>query len=65
MVLKDKGEKQDGQTNMKNIKEKKTSMMFKIEFNREGTALLAMYASASTDKSSNRTSIFGSSIPTL
>lgn len=43
----------------------RTSTALTAEFSRVGRALVPTYASASTDKFSNRTSIFGISIPTL
>lgn len=42
-----------------------TSMVFKVEFSSVGNALVPTYASPSTLKFSNLTSIFGISIPTL
>ena len=45
--------------------EKNTLIEFKVEFSRVGSALVPTYASPSIDKFSNRTSIFGMSIPTL
>ena len=45
--------------------EKSTSIEFKDEFSRVGSALVPTHASPSIDICSNRTSIFGMSIPTL
>lgn len=47
------------------IGEKNTSIEFKVAFSRVGSALVPTYASPSIDKCSNRTSIFGMSVPTL
>jgi hypothetical protein len=47
------------------IGEKNTSIEFKVEFSRLGSALVPTYASPSIDKCSNRTTILGMSIPTL
>lgn len=44
---------------------KPTSIVFMVALSRVGSALLPTYASASTDKCSNLTSILGISIPTL
>lgn len=56
---KDRGREAERET------EQNTSIEFKVEFSRVGSALVPTYASPSIDKFSNRTSIFGISIPTL
>lgn len=45
--------------------EQTTSIELMVEFSRVGSALLPTNASPSIDKCSNRSSIFGISIPTL
>ena len=63
--MEEEEEEEEIETEAERETEQNSSIEFKVEFRRVGSALVPTYASPSIDIFSNRTSIFGISIPTL